>query len=218
MSCVSFRSGYSGLPVVKTGHWFLSPLHFFGLVPHQGLHGWLHEIRLCGRNSKTWGLLRTMVMHQHTPATDSRTKAHHSTSHHINPSCGRPPKTASKSERKAPRVGIFLFQTNHVVIQNLYRSSSSIFPSIYFIQAWRTGYAALKWQAISGERRLWIIYSYSNCCLFCVWRFFGPELACSGGMGGRDIWSILCSGETACTGVCLWARCLAYFFFLLYMF
>jgi len=75
-----------------------------------------------------------------------------------------PKNHIEKRKEKHPILEFYL-QTSHVVIQNLYRSSTSIFVYIYFIQARRTGYAALKWQAI-WERRFRNIYSYSNYC-FC---------------------------------------------------
>jgi len=57
-------------------------------------------------------------------------------------------KTTPKAKRKA-LASEFLLQTNHVVIQNLlYRP---LLPLLFFIQARRTGFAALKWQAILGK-------------------------------------------------------------------
>jgi len=59
-------------------------------------------------------------------------------------------KTIPKAKRKA--LGFEFLQPNLVVIQNLlYRL---LLPLLFFIQARRTGFAVLKWQAILGKKDL----------------------------------------------------------------
>jgi hypothetical protein len=111
-------------------------------------------------------------------------------------------KTTPKAKRKA-LTSEFL-QTNHVVIQNLlYRPLS---PLLFFIQARRTGFAALKWQAILGKTSLkYFTVILITCFLLCLAFTLGPELACSGGMG--EIFEAFCVVQRALAmESCLWAR------------
>jgi hypothetical protein len=114
-------------------------------------------------------------------------------------------KTTPKAKRKA-LASEFLLQTNHVVIQNLlYRP---LLPLLFFIQARRTGFAALKWQAILGKTSLKYFFTVIliTCFLLCLAFTLGPELACSGGMGG-EIFEAFCVVQRALAmESCLWAR------------
>jgi len=147
------------VPVVKTGHWIHSSIYPFGLTSH-----FKDYMEMTTRDAfsvvgtanhedffEPWSCTS---MHQqrslesrHTPTTPHITL-------HLAVDGTKKPHPGKATKKKHPRLGIFLFKTNHVVIQNLYRSSTSIFVSIYSIQARRTGFAALKWPAISGERRV----------------------------------------------------------------
>jgi len=101
----------------------------------------------------------------HITAKDFRTKIYHNAIQ--TPSAVDGTKTTPKAKRKAPPWNFF--KTNHVVIQNLlYRL---LLPLLFFIQARRTGFAALKWQATLGKTFFEIFYSYSNYLFFALsWR------------------------------------------------
>jgi hypothetical protein len=108
--------------------------------------------------------------HGHVTAKDIRTKIYHSTKHHTLP------WTAPKAKRKA-LASEFRLQSNHVIIQNLlYRL---LLRLLFFIQARRTGFAALKWQAILGKTSLKSFYSYSNYLFFAL---FGVHFGSRVGM------------------------------------
>jgi hypothetical protein len=152
------------------------------LVPFQGLDGY----DPFETPSQWWTRqsMRTSSIQSQVTAEDIRTKIYRPTQHHTLPWTA--PKTTPKAKRKAI-ASEFRLQTNHVIIQNLlYR----LLLHLLFIQARRTGFAALKWQAILGKTSLKYSYSYSNLLarsLLCLAFTLGPELACSGGMGGREI-------------------------------
>jgi len=115
----------------------------------------------------------------HITAKDFRTKIYHNAIQ--TPSAVDGTKTTPKAKRKAPPWNFF-FKTNHVVIQNLlYRL---LLPLLFFIQARRTGFAALKWQATLGKTLflkyftvILIIYF-----LLCLGVYFGSRV----GMLWRD--------------------------------
>jgi hypothetical protein len=89
--------------------------------------------------------MRTSSNQGHVTAKDIRTQIYHTAPHHTLPWTA--PKTTPKAKRKA--LALEFLQPNLVVIQNLlYRL---LLPFLFFIQARRTGFAALKWQAILGK-------------------------------------------------------------------
>ena len=129
--------GNSGHPVEKqdTGSIHHSPL--WTNVPFQGLHGHDHSRRrLSGRTRPSMRTFfeprRTSRGHSNHVAMTHRTISHHT--------LGLNKNTTPKAKRKA-EPGISC-STYHVVIKHLlYRL---LLPLLFFIQARRTGFAALK--------------------------------------------------------------------------
>jgi hypothetical protein len=109
-------------------------------------------------------------------------------------------KTSHQKRREKSQPGISC-STYHVVIHHLYRL---LLPHLFFIQARRTGFAALKrpWEILLEILyRAMLITCFCFLCLLCLAFYCGPELACSGGMGGWEICSILRGEENARIGV-----------------
>jgi len=105
--------------------------------------------------------MRTSSNQGHVTAKDIRTQIYHTAPHHTLPWTA--PKPHQK--RKEKPLALEFLQPNLVVIQNLlYR----LLLPLLFIQARRTGFAALKWQAILGETFLKYFTSYLNYVFFAL--------------------------------------------------
>lgn len=151
---------------------------------------WHHHSRhlLSGWHDRPWGLIRPIVN------GTSQGHSNQGTSNYYTPPW-MAPKITPKAKRKAHRLGISLQYKSC-----RYTSSCTEIYYIFIHPSKAHRIAALKWQAVLGKKIFEIFTSILIIC-FLFWRLFCPELACSGRLGGWEIWSILCSEENACIGV-----------------
>lgn len=160
--------------------------------------------------------MKTFIKPWPLTAKDIRTKADNTAPYHT---AVDGTKTTPKSERK-PCLGTS--SLNRSCCYTKPPVQTFITYLLFFIPARRTGFAALKWQAISYER-IWkyftvILIIYFFVCF--VWRLIWSRVGMLWRMGGWEyLKHFVQRKRTLVLESCLWARCLDLCTFLLpYMF